>query len=55
MTTNSNIMSTSKADLNMLNAKYKSSSSKKFLSNAEYPLDSNDAYMLSNDNNERGR
>jgi len=55
MTTNSNNVSISKVDLNSHNGKYKSannSSGRIKIENTDYPIDSNDIHILSNENNE---
>lgn len=54
MTTNSNNLSISKVDLNSLPGKYKSantSSGRNGRENGDYPIDSNDIHILSNEDN----
>lgn len=56
MTTNSNNVSISKVDLNSIHGKYKSVNNSsgriKIEDNTDYPIDSNDIHILSNENNE---
>lgn len=52
MTTNSNNISISKVDLNSLHGRYKSINTSKGLENMDYPIDSNDVHILSNDQND---